>query len=287
MYRYVPYSEIDKNKWNGTVHYATNGNIFGHYWYLKAVYKEWDGIVEDDYQSVLPVLPSANNSVYKFTPELGPYSVKQLNKDRTSTMVELMKKYTSGHYFPIHSAVDLDYINFLSSNTLPSQKLNLIDSYEAITDGYTSEVHTAFEKVKKEAVTFVSSVKPEIIVAQANLTNESKNIYLRIMYNAMHRGIGWSQGITDKKTGKYLALSFFVVSHNVIHEILYLKHQPMEYRWLLYDMALKNSAGKPTLFMTYHDDDAALAIGFKKTKSALIQFSEERKKSWWDQFRNK
>jgi len=55
MYRIVPFAEIEKNKWNGTIHYAINGNIFGYYWFLKAVIGEWDAIVEEDYQSVMPI----------------------------------------------------------------------------------------------------------------------------------------------------------------------------------------------------------------------------------------
>lgn len=284
MYRYVPYSEIDKNKWNGTVHYAPNGNIFGYHWYLKAVYKEWDAIVEDDYQSVMPVLPATDKSVYKFTPELGPYSVKLLIPSRSAAMVELMKKHTTGHYFPLHTSVNMNDIDTMGSRALKSQKLNLIDSYDAITDSYSDEVNEVFERIKKEEVTFVSSVKPETIVAQSNLTTNEKNTYLRIMYNAMHRGIGWSQGITDRKTGKYLALSFFVISHNVMHEIFYLSHQPKEYRWLLYDMAFKSSAGKPTLFMAYQDTDDILDLGFESAEYPLVQLSEEPKSSWWSSF---
>ena len=76
MYKFVPFAEIDKNKWNGTVHYAGHGNPYGYYWYLKAVLKEWDAIVEDDYETVFPIIKTPlSTDEYSLLPSLGPYSV--------------------------------------------------------------------------------------------------------------------------------------------------------------------------------------------------------------------
>lgn len=272
MYRFVPFDEIEKNKWNGTVHYAPNGNVFGYYWYLKAVYGEWDAIVEDDYVSVMPILPKSRLDQYWQTPQLGPYSVNQLSAARTNELWTQMISNSGNTYYPINLQSDHKPHHSSKDLFLKYQELNLIDTYESIVDSYSDEVKTTFEPIKKEKITFTSSIKPEVIVDLLDIRKEAKNAYLRIMYNALHRGIGWSQGIVDRGTDKYLALSFFVISHNVMHEILTLPTNSKSYKLLLYDMSFKNGAGKPTLFTTYHQDDAALQLGFASGEARLIKF---------------
>ena len=60
--RFVKKEDIDKIKWNSCVHYAINGNIFGYMWFLDSVSKEWDALVEGDYESVLPLFHKIDNN---------------------------------------------------------------------------------------------------------------------------------------------------------------------------------------------------------------------------------
>ena len=271
MYRILSHDEIEKNKWNGTVHYANNGNVYGHYWYLKSVYKQWSAVVEDDYISVLPILPPAHSDEYLLTPELGPYSVKALTPDRTEAMVDLMLQHSTNAYYPLHSTAQTNKYPQAADKGIAAQTLHLIDDYDTITKQYSENTISVFDKIKKEQITFVSSIKPELIVAQESMSKAKKDAYLRIMYNALHRGLGWSQGITDRRTGKYLALSFFVMSHNVVHEIFSLSRESDSYKLLLYDMSFKQSAGKPTLFKTYHTDGALIAMGAEAVTHSVIK----------------
>ena len=54
--QYLKSADIDKVKWNSCVHYANNGNIFGYMWFLDFVAKDWDALVEGDYESVFPLV---------------------------------------------------------------------------------------------------------------------------------------------------------------------------------------------------------------------------------------
>jgi len=277
VYRYVPFDEIEKNKWNGTVHYAPNGNIYGYYWYLKSTYKEWDAIVEEDYQSVLPILPRSKQEIYRMTPQLGPYSVNPLSSQRTTAMMDLMLQHSANNYYPVNTKSEYKPYTSDKDLALPYQRLELIDPYEAIAGGYTAEATTLIEDAQSGSLRFDSSIKPEKIVATAtHLTEESKNAYLRIMYNALHRGIGWSQGIIDKETNTHIALSFFVVSHNVVHEIFSLAETPTKFRFLLYDMSIRNSAGKPSALETYLPDAATARLGFHSGTLPLLKIGTSK-----------
>lgn len=50
--KFVFREEIDKVKWNSCVYYVINGNIFGYMWYLDYIVKDWDVLVEGDYELV-------------------------------------------------------------------------------------------------------------------------------------------------------------------------------------------------------------------------------------------
>ncbi|MEL7020062.1 MAG: hypothetical protein AAGK47_00510, partial [Bacteroidota bacterium] len=52
--------DIEKPRWDGCVHYSPNGNVFGYTWYLDAIAREWDGLVENNYESVMPLVYRTN-----------------------------------------------------------------------------------------------------------------------------------------------------------------------------------------------------------------------------------
>ena len=60
---------------NSCVHYAEKGNPFGYLWFLDNISKDWFGIIEDDYHSVMPVFLETNfwgNTIFK-SPNLLPF----------------------------------------------------------------------------------------------------------------------------------------------------------------------------------------------------------------------
>lgn len=282
MYSYVPFHEINKNKWNGTVHYSPNGNIFGYYWYLKAVYKSWDAIVEGDYVSVMPILPKSNPKFSLLTPELGPYSVNPLNIERSNSLISLMKSKTLNSHYPLNeSTPNLEDLKTNQDIEYQQQELHLIDNYDILKKHYQQNIVDELDLLNSDNISFVSSIKPEVILSLSDkYSKPEKDALIRVMYNAIHRGLGWSQGITDGKTGDFLTLSFYVISHNVIHEIFYLDKAPLRYRMLSYDVFLRNGAGKPTLFKTYCSDSCSSKLGFtNKAKSIYKIINTDN--HWW------
>ena len=49
--RIVERDDIEKNKWDGFIHYASNSKVYGYTWYLDNVSENWFGIVEGDYET--------------------------------------------------------------------------------------------------------------------------------------------------------------------------------------------------------------------------------------------
>ena len=274
MFRYIPFDEIEKNKWNGTVHYSSNSNIQGYHWYLKAVLSEWGAIVENDYETVVPViLEPLKPYQYQLLKELGPYSVNVLNKSRVTDILDLLKKHNKSSQYPINHRVSAKYID--EANVVVRQKAVFQGgkSYDELSKTYGDEFIDNLYGKGYENIKIMSGKKPEAIVALINESEEYKNALMRIMYNAMHRGVGFSNGIEDKQTGEILAISFFIGSPLVVSELVSFVKSDKKYRQLIFDLILRNNSEKPSLIETFHQVDDLFIMGFDTKPVRGIQSS--------------
>src|SRR3979490_534895 len=53
--RYLPNQQIDKSKWDKCIDEAGNGLIYAYSAYLDHMSKQWDALVLNDYESVMPL----------------------------------------------------------------------------------------------------------------------------------------------------------------------------------------------------------------------------------------
>ncbi|MEM9823186.1 MAG: hypothetical protein AAF985_19050, partial [Bacteroidota bacterium] len=92
--RLVKNEEIDKIKWNSCVHYASPGNVLGYKWYIDSIVKDWDALVEGDFETVLPLIEKKTlfQSKKLYQPSLlkglGIYSVHLLSAGRIRKMLD-------------------------------------------------------------------------------------------------------------------------------------------------------------------------------------------------------
>ena len=269
--------EIDKSKWNSCVHYANNGNVCGYMWYLDAITKDWEGLVEEGYGTVFPLIWKRNWLGQKkiYQPELilegGIYSENILSPTRIKNFIQAIPDtYKS---FKIHFsnlAKIPDNLN-LNKKLIPKEELIMNKPYEELRRSFSPEFVKQLERAEEAKLQPVSNLKPEKVVAfyKANSGNYRKEhyyAYLRIMYNAMHRGWGFANGISNE-SGSLLAVVFFIYSHGKIMTLLPvvssegLRKGALE---LVYSMILQTHANKPVVldFNGYAD----LGIGSKTEK---------------------
>lgn len=282
MYRYIAYDDIEKNKWNGTVHYSPNGNVYGYHWYLKSVWREWGAIVEDDYESVLPIMPPRSATYhYDILPDLGPYSVNALTPKRVKAMLDEAAKYSDSSLYPVNRRVADSSIGYDVYTRTTHYQIDTIDDYDSIVESYSDHVKDTIAKLELDTVTISAGVKPEIIVDHSKINDGLKNGLLRIMYNAMHRGLGWSSAIMDKESKQYRSISFFISTHNKVYEIYNTTSGDSAYRILLLDLMLRNNAGKPNRIVTSWTPDITQNMGFDIVGNSLIRLQHD----WWTSLR--
>ena len=53
--QYIPYNKIDKQKWDGCILHSGNGLIYAYSFYLDTMSANWDALVLNDYEAVMPL----------------------------------------------------------------------------------------------------------------------------------------------------------------------------------------------------------------------------------------
>ena len=72
---YLKHEEIDQNKWDDCISNAPNGLIYGYSYYLNHMAENWDGLVLNDYEAVMPLIWNKKMGIkYLYT----PYFISQL-----------------------------------------------------------------------------------------------------------------------------------------------------------------------------------------------------------------
>ena len=61
---YLTYQQIDKTKWDACISQADNGLIYAYSFYLDAMTKNWDALVLNDYEAVMPLTWNKKYSIY-------------------------------------------------------------------------------------------------------------------------------------------------------------------------------------------------------------------------------
>lgn len=268
--RYLRRAEIDKIKWNSCVHYAANGNIFGYVWYLDNVAKEWDALVEGDYESVFPLVWKEDKKGKKtlvqppWMRELGVYSVNVLSKPRMQAIIQAIPEEFS------HIAIHLNEQNFLpvaeGFHMTPQTNYQLLlqPSYEELADHFSATWFHQLGQAEKHRLATVLNLKPEVLAdfyrqhGPRSPDREARShALLRIVYNILHRGWGFASGVWSPE-GELLAANFFIYSHSKVMSLTPLvspKGKSQGALESLFNTFLQTHAGKP-LLLDLNDDGA-------------------------------
>ncbi len=290
----IAHQDIDKTKWNSCVHYATNGNIFGYKWYLDTVAKEWDALVEGDYESVLPLfVTEIPNRLQQPTliREAGIYSIHLLSPKRTSAFLEAIPSEYEQVAFQLNEGIKPPDSLAFPKMEQRNYQLFLQDTYEQLREAYLPRAEQDLKLAEAAELIPASTLKPEIIAklyrdeaAKSPATEQAFHAYQRIMYNALHRGWGSAQGITDRQ-GQLLAATFILYSHGRAMILLLPAHPDAEKtgaKSLLIDNLLRSHAGRPMILDFNSSNLFAERFGARSVPYYRIANLEQSvSKPWW------
>ncbi len=226
MIRYLENSEIDTKKWDSCIKKSVNGNPYALSWYLEIVHGEWEALVEDDYDRVMPLTGNKKFGIWYlhqpfFAQQLGVFSTDKLNP-------EIIKNFLMAippHYRYVD--INLNSFNKIEGNEYQiiynsNYMLDLIHDHEKISDGYSKNTKRNLKKSRLNNLSTMKGVKPEELI---RLFRENRGRTLkkwgdvqyrrlgRLMYSSIYKGKGVIYGVYDERN-QLCAGAFFVKSNN-------------------------------------------------------------------------
>ena len=232
--QYLLHKEIDKKKWDACIATAPNGLIYGYSFFLDCMAKQWDALVLNDYEAIMPLTWNRKYSFYylyqpAFTASLGVFG-KNVDQERVKRFLDTIPakfklieiSLNAGNYFP---AALHNY--YPRSNYI----LNLNQPYELLYKSYreshkrnifkapqlgcsVSKVIPVDEiiRLNEEQLKHIDGTKPEDYPNFKKLYELLKSTEQAKVY-----------GIIDSKN-KILSSSVFFFSHNRAYYIMVGNH---------------------------------------------------------------
>lgn len=289
-FRTVPFEDIDIVKWNSCVHYAANGNVFGYYWFLKNTIKEWDAIVLNDYEAVFAIPRNIDKSGHQLsiqTPhylrELGLYSTSLLDVNKVAAALDCFPENVPHVRIALNLGNPTNKVQGFDIVQLKNYTISLYKTHEFIRNAYTPEFKD-IKSVESAGMYLDNQIKVEELVNYIFMTQQQdwdRHTAMRIIYNALHRGIGMLSVLRDRNS-KILAAGFFISSHGRIVHLFSASHHKNEltHRFLLFDSFVRSYANRPLIFdLNMGENPLALGMGAESYEYPVLT-KMSAKKNW-------
>ena len=225
MIKYLKHTEIDKTKWDDCLSQSFNGIIYAYSWFLDIVCPYWEGLVEGDYEFIMPLTKGRKYGInYLFPPyftqQLGVFSKKIVSE---SKVVEFLNTIPADIKF---IEINLNVHNNISSSSISTKQnltheLSLQNSYETIFNSYYGNTKRNLKKAEKNNLIVSGNILPEDVIKMfrenkgkevSNLKSKQYKILNALIKECASRNKLESIGITTPD-GKLCAGGFFVESN--------------------------------------------------------------------------
>ncbi|MBP9016784.1 MAG: peptidoglycan bridge formation glycyltransferase FemA/FemB family protein [Paludibacteraceae bacterium] len=145
--KHLEHSEIDYEKWNKSILHAKNQLVYAETWYLDIVSPDWEALVADDYEYVMP-LPVKTKYAIPYlvqpilTQQLGIFSASEISE---IIIKEFLKKIPYPSY-----ELNFNEENFIpEAEAFPNYILSLRPSYEQLRAKFSKNTRRNIEKAQQ------------------------------------------------------------------------------------------------------------------------------------------
>ncbi len=189
--QYIKHNNIDLKKYDYCIENSTQGTIYAMSWYLDVVSPNWDILMADDYNYVMPI-PVKKKFFLKYAiqpllcQQLGIFSLKRL----TSGIFSLFIKEIPYSFYKLQFNAGNIFEDYPNLRLRSNYTLDLNQSYEEIKSGYSKNCLRNLKKAEKEKLELVRNTNVEILLKtvvenlRTLLTNNSLHIFLNIFEKA-------------------------------------------------------------------------------------------------------
>ena len=270
--RYLSQQEIDLTKWDNCITHAPNGLIYGYSYYLNHMAKQWDALVLNDYEAVMPL---TWNKKYSISYLYQPFLTAQLGVFGQGISSEMLEAFLQAiptkfsywdFYLNYHNVFDL-------KNFLLYQRKNFVlyldKPYDELYNNYRPNTQRNIRKAEKIGCKPINdfAVHKVIDLAVTQMKNYIKGSSdntrrFTTLYHHLHKQQqAITYGVLSAKN-EILASCVFIFSHNRAYYILVGNHaegRTTGASHSLIDAFIKDHAGKKMVLDFEGSDITTLA----------------------------
>lgn len=228
MITYITHNQIDTKRWDECISKSPNGNVYAWSWYLDIVHPNWDALIEDDYESVMPLTGNKKfgfNYLFQpfFTQQLGVFSKNELDEKKIKQFVEAIPEKFKFAEIRLNS-VNKFRNDFQGVDYHRNTELDLSSEYEFLRKNYNSNTKRDLAKAEAASLQISDNVETSEIV---NLfrKNRGKSVkhwgdaeyerFLNLVKIAKSKGHCFVKGVKSSDN-QLIAGAIFMTSHNRI-----------------------------------------------------------------------
>ena len=232
--RYVTHENIDKIKWDACISHATNGLVYAYSFYLDAMAKQWDALVLNDYDAVMPL---TWNSKYGFSYLYQPAFAASLGVFGNNITEEIFSAFIAA----IPSKFNLIEISLNNGNNFPTSipgfskrsnyVLNLNKSYNELSQAYRENHQRNINKAQQADCTIKKDILADVIIqlsrdTMKNLTNTTEEDYnnFKKVYAILKKENKAETYAVLNKQNEIMSSCVFFYSHKRVYYILVGNH---------------------------------------------------------------
>ncbi len=232
---YISYASINKEKWDRCIDQSVNGLIYGYSWYLDAMAQQWDALVLNDYEAVMPLTWNKKYGIsYLYQPyfcaSLGIFSVQPLTAAITEQFLKAIPtrfRYidiylNKGNLFPVNGFPLTERINYVLSLNKP---------YNVIADSYRTNLKRNIKKAEQSSLQVKQHVELDEIITLAKETMQRVSVITDEQINNFKTVVAEAGKLKQVETlgiyaanNQLLASAVFLYSHKRWYYILVGNH---------------------------------------------------------------
>ncbi len=251
--QYIPYEEVDTDKWDLCMNNAPNALVYAQSWYLDKVAGTWDALVLGDYRYVMPI---TYRRKFRVTYLYQPFFCQQLGifpAPTTDIMQlfydELVKRFSFAEINLNAMALPL---NSMQKEARKNYLLWLNDPYLKLTENYSKHTRRKLKKASKNKLSMVTGIS---ILDYLQFKKENSIIKLdkyswerlrNLLAFTVSRSIGQIYGVYDEENSLCAAVLFVRYKRRVtyLNAATNEKGKSLNAMYFLIDKFIHEHAGK-------------------------------------------
>ncbi len=229
MIAFLENNQIERTKWNNCIKQSVNGLVYAYDWYLDIVAENWAALIENDYESVMPLVYRKKAGMHYifppiFTQQLGIFSKSLLDQNICNRFITAIPSKFRFIEYNLNSYNQIDKEKFDTRENI-NHLLDLINNYENISSNYSENLKRNLKKAEKSVLNISGNIKPEEII-ELFAENKGKEIkrfdkddYLllqRLIYKGIHNNMTENLGVYTEHNELCAAAVFFINGHRAI-----------------------------------------------------------------------